>query len=228
MNLIKKSIIMKSQDRFSIRYFLLAGLCFFNLGYAEIKNCGGVITNQDCEGGQKLADEQPFRTPPPDAQELKQKAELLAGLRSASSKAKEKHGVEIDTRVTETVCKISSVAECGEVVLAKERELNALIESARIAQERRAEREALLRETQLSPSDSAANQNNHQVITVIQNRMTSNTVVDARGNAPALPQATPITGFVPGQPTVVSVAPIITDCSKTPGGCAVTGAALGR
>jgi len=219
---------MKIQDRASIRYFLLTGLFFFNVGYADIKNCGGVITNQDCEGGQKLADEQPFRTPPPDAQELKQKAELIAGLRSASSKAKEKHGVEIDTRVTETVCKISSVAECGELVVAKERELNALIESARIAQERRAEREAVLKETRVSPSEAAVNQNNHQVITVIQNRMTSNTAVDARGNAPMIPQATPITGYVPSQPTSASGAPLITDCTKTPGGCAVTGEALGR
>lgn len=219
---------MKSQNRASIRNFLLMGLCFLNVGYADIKNCGGVITNQECEGGQKLTDEQPFRTPPPDAQELKQKAELIAGLRSASSKAKEKHGVEIDTRVTETVCKISSVAECGSVVLAKEKELNALIDSARIAKERRAEREALLRETQVNPSETAGNQSNHQVITVIQNRMTSNTVVDARVNTPALPQATAITGYIPGQPTVAPVAPIITDCTKTPGGCAVTGAAIGR
>jgi hypothetical protein len=222
MNLIKKSMIMEIQDRVSARSFLLAGICLFNIGYADIKNCGGVITNQECEGGQKLADEQPFRTPPPDAQELKQKNELLTGLRSASSRAKEKHGVEVDTRVTETVCKISTVAECGDVVLAKERELNALIESARMAQERRAERETLLKETQVNPSEVTGTQNSPQVITVIQNRMTSNTLVDARGNAPVIPHVTPITGYVGGQPTSAPV----TDCSKSLGGCAATGAAL--
>jgi hypothetical protein len=219
-------MIMEIQNRVSVRSLLLAGLCCLSVGYADIKNCGGVITNQECDGGQKLAEEQPYRTPPPDAQELKQKEELLIGLRSASSKAKQKHGVEIDTRVTETVCKISTVAECGDVVLAKERELNTLIESARIAQERRAEREALLKETQVNPSDVADSPNNPQVITVIQNRMTSNTLVDARGNAPVVAQATPITAYVGGQPTSAPVAPIITDCYKLPGGCAATNAVL--
>ena len=101
-----------------------------------------------------------------------------------------------------------------------------MIESARIAHERRAERDALLKETQVNPSEVADTSNNPQVITVIQNRMTSNTLVDARGKAPVVAQVTPITGYVGGQPTSAPVAPIITDCSKSPGGCAATSAAI--
>jgi hypothetical protein len=214
---------------YNLAFFLVTSC----IAYADIKNCNGVITNQECEGGgSKVMEEQPYKTPLPEAAEVKQKETLLERLRSAIGKAKSEQGVAVDIRVTETVCKMSSVTECKDLVIAKERELNALVESARISLERRKEREALLKETSLAPNENEPAAVKSQMITVVQNQVTSNIAIGVT------PASTPITGYKPVEvkpvspvitavtggitlPKNTSQAPLITGCAKDKGACSI-------
>jgi hypothetical protein len=215
---------MQSKKFFSLAALTPALLLVLvpSFGVAEIRNCKGVITNQECSGGEKIADEKPLRTLSPETDNTRKKESLLSGLRTVALKAKGQYGVEVDPQVTEAVCKISTVEECGKLVVTKEQEITALVASSKLAKERRAERDALLQETRVgSDSPEQGIDKSRSVITVIQNKILQNNINNNSGIQSHIPIASPITGvqsnqqiFPTAQPPVSPKSTIITRSGK--------------
>ncbi len=195
----------KSSRRFAMCGVALPGslaLAFLilwgpSLAVTEIKDCGGILTNQDCaEGGQAFVPEKALRTPSPDAEERKRKQSILAELRSLAKKARTSE-VVVDLGVTEKVCMMSTESECVELVLNKEKEINALVSSAKMLKETKTAVAALPSPTPIATGGNVSS--NASVITVIQNNI-SGVQIDRRiGGATFItrPNEQPRQGTVP-------------------------------
>lgn len=149
----------------------LGFLIFFgpDLAVTEIKDCGGILTNQDCpDGGEVFVPEKALRTPSPDAEERNRKQSLLAELRSVADRARA-FEVSVDLGVTEKVCMMSTMSECADLVLNKEKEINALVSSAKMLRATQQAIAALPTPTPVAAISGTSS--NASVITVIQNNV---------------------------------------------------------